>query len=311
MLQKNKEYTYKEICEVLNLERKGGDAKKKQLKELQKYYNYTKNGTKFYINEIISKESFVEKNKRNQTCGNIEHILMTTLSRLDDKQIYFASNKELLLLCYAINNNYYSILNDKFYNSYMVKKHFGFDNSFVEYVEITYDLLRPMLKTCLNSMQSKKEISLNKGYKLVKNNIVFNCVSETEDLGKELFKIQGDAMKELGIKSDRELYGRKIYLIEDYYALCNKKAHELDKNIDKFYQCYAILINTDKIKYDLILEKNELNNKIYNKVHTTKTLRDLTYNQIEQWFNVLHTKNGDEEYEIVDFIKMINSKERK
>ena len=312
MLKKEKEYTYKQICENLNLPQKTGNAKIKQLSELSKYYNYTKNKNKFYINDIIDTSEIKDTAiKKNQTQINIEHILMTVLSGLqDDEQVYFASNKELLLLCYAINNNYYSILNDKHRNSVVVKKYFGLDNSFIEYVEKTYDLLKPMLKNCLLSMQSRKEISLNKGYKIIKNGKIDSCVSETDELGGKLFKIQGDAMRELGISSENELYGKKIYLKNEYYNLCNKKAHELDETIDKFYQCYAIVLNVEKIKYDLSLERCDLNSKIYNKVHSTTTLRNLSYNQIEQWFNVLHTKNGDNEYKIVDLIKMISLKER-
>lgn len=308
MLEENKQYTYKQICEILNLQKKTGNAKKKQLRELSKYYDYKKNGSKFYINKILTNKQFLEEViKRNNTCENIEHILMTILSVGEDKT-YYTSNKELLLVCYAINNNYYSILNDKFHNSYSVKKHFGFDESFILYVEETYDILKPMLKTALKSMESKKEISVNKGYKICSKDKIIDCVSETDDLGKKLFKIQGDVMTELGIKNEQELFGKKIYLQNKYYELCNKKAKDIDDSIDKFYQCYVIVTNVDKIKYDLLQEKEELNQKIYNKVHSTKVLRNLSYNQIDKWFNVLHTKQGEKDYEIVDFIKMINVK---
>ena len=47
MLKKEKEYTYKQICENLNLPQKTGNAKIKQLSELSKYYNYTKNKNQY------------------------------------------------------------------------------------------------------------------------------------------------------------------------------------------------------------------------------------------------------------------------
>ena len=50
MLKKEKEYTYKQICENLNLPQKTGNAKIKQLSELSKYYNYT--NLNFQINQV-------------------------------------------------------------------------------------------------------------------------------------------------------------------------------------------------------------------------------------------------------------------
>lgn len=312
MLEIGKEYTYKQLCESLNLTPKGGNAKQKQLKELTNIYNYTKNGTKYLINSINNNNNnnIEVIDKRSITLDNIRHILITTLSNLNDENTYFCTNKDLLRLFYMINNNYYSIINNN-YNTLVVGEHFNFDDSFLQYVDLTYEILKPTLKSALKSMESHKEILVNKGYKIWKNingvKTLTQCVVATDELGKELFKIQGDAMKELGIKNESELFGKKIYLKQDYYNLCNKKASET-LGIDGFYQCYAIILNTSKMTWDLEQERSILNDKIYDKVHLSKVLHDLSYNQIDKWFTVLNTSDGDKEYKIMDFVKMINSK---
>lgn len=307
ILEINQLYTYKQICEILEIPYKTGEAKMKQLSDLQHSYEYVKQGTKYLITKIKNAELITTDNRK-VTSDNIKHILMATLSTLNDDEIYYASNKDLLKLCYMINNNYSALLNDST-NKYSVKKRYNFDDSFILYVNETYDILKPTLKRALDSMVKHMEISLSIGYKIVKDNKIINCVSEQSDLGHELFKIQGDSMSELGILDTKELYGNKIKYLDSYYDLCNKKAKELF-NIDKFYRCYAIRLNTNKIKYDITQERNELNRKLHDKLHNTVRLRDLTYNQIENWYGILHTRKGDIEYPIEDYCKMLNSKKR-
>ena len=55
----------------------------------------------------------------------------------------------------------------------------------------------------------------------------------------------------------------------------------------------------------MIDAQQDLNLKIKNKIHDTKVLRDLSYNQIDQWFYILNTHKGDADYPIVEDIKKL------
>ena len=49
-------------------------------------------------------------------------------------------------------------------------------------------------------MSNSKEIAITTGYKAVKENSTIICASVTDELGEELFRIQGYAMEKLGYK---------------------------------------------------------------------------------------------------------------
>lgn len=50
-------------------------------------------------------------------------------------------------------------------------------------------------------MSNSKEIAITTGYKAVKENSTIICASVTDELGEELFRIQGYAMEKLGVKN--------------------------------------------------------------------------------------------------------------
>ena len=52
-LEQGDTFTYKKLCEVLEEKTKGGDSKKKQLDDWNRYFEYEKNGTKIKILNIL------------------------------------------------------------------------------------------------------------------------------------------------------------------------------------------------------------------------------------------------------------------
>lgn len=308
--------SYRELTNFLELPYLSGNSKDKQLNELSRVCKLEKIKTKYTVTEVY--DSFLlAKDGKSVTLPNIEYILLAQLSKNDINGTLFVSNKELLKLCYMINNNYYAILNDKNRNSALIGNKYGFDDSFIEYVDKAYDILKPSLINALKSMTNKKEIVITTGYKAFKKNGTFVCASVTDELGEELFKIQGEAMNQLGVVKYSDFWGRYINKKQEYFELCNKIVKEKSENdqkwidngwnFEKFYQCYAITTNIDKMKFDLknVTEvKEELNLITKDKLHKTKILRDMSYNDIDKWFIVCNTNQGDKQYSIVDDIKI-------
>lgn len=323
MIVDNKaELNYRELTNFLELPYLRGCSKDKQLNELSRICKLEKNKTKYKITEIYDKRiiKLTQKSGRTTTLPDIEYILLSQLSKSDIEGTLFASNKELLKMCYMINNNYYAILNDKNKNSVFIGEKYGFDDSFIEYVDKAYDILKPSLINALKSMSSCKEIAVTTGYKAIKGNHIV-CASVTDELGEELFHIQGTAMRKLGVNKYSDFWGRYINRRQDYYELCNAMVKYKSENdpkwiqngwdFDKFYQCYAITLNVSKMKFDLETlqkSKQDLNTITKDKIHNTKLLRDLSYNDIDKWFIVCNTSQGDKQYSIVDDIKMLSSK---
>lgn len=116
LVDNQSELNYRELTNFLELPYLRGCSKDKQLSELSKICKIEKNKTKYKITEIYN-SALIKKDGKSTTLPDIEYILLSQLSKSDIDGILFVSNKELLRLCYMINNNYYAILNDKHRNS--------------------------------------------------------------------------------------------------------------------------------------------------------------------------------------------------
>lgn len=311
--------TYKQLCNNLGLKYTTGNSKNSQLKELYSYCDYQKNGTRYIITKIFDEPKQI-KDARMTTAPKIELILMSELSQI--KGSLFATNKELLRLCYIINNNYYDVLSNKDKNSIILSEKYNFDDSFFKYIDRAYDILKPTLISALNSMSKRKEINISTGYRIKRKDGSILCVSVSpnDDIGKKIFEIQGDALVELNMRSFNDFYSDKNphkIRLKEYYDLCNDKLKQECQNNEywirngwtdfvSFYQCYAITLNHNKIKYDLEKElkaKSDLNEMIKDKLHTTKRLQDMAYNDIDKWFIVFNTTKGDYKYNFAEDIK--------
>lgn len=318
MIKENDIVSYKELCKQLNIPYYSGKQKILQLNNLKRYYDYEKVGTKYLIKKIYD-TPMLKTNGNAITLNDIRFILLNVLSHNDyNNEHYFASNKDLLRLCYIINNNYYSILTNKDRNSMYITSKYNFDDSFIEYINNAYSVLKPVITGALESMVKRKEILLGVGYKLRKNGVVITAVSANSPLGKEIFNIQGTAMKTLGVEKYSDLWGKYINKKQEYFDLCdiltirNSKENPLwienGWDFEGFYQCYEIIRNVDKIRWDLdelIKTQTELNGKIKNKLKVTKLLKNLSNNEIDKYFYILNTTNGDSEYGIVEDIKKL------
>ena len=116
LVDSQSELNYRELTNFLELPYLRGYSKDKQLSELSKICKIEKDKTRYKITEIYN-SALIKKDGKSTTLPDIEYILLSQLSKSDIDGTLFVSNKELLRLCYMINNNYYAILNDKHRNS--------------------------------------------------------------------------------------------------------------------------------------------------------------------------------------------------
>jgi len=90
---------YRKLCELLNLKVASGNSKMSQLKELERYFKYRKEGNKFIIEEIYT--DILEKiNARKDTKGN---------NRIEFPNFIISKEDENKIRVYKIvlNNNIY------------------------------------------------------------------------------------------------------------------------------------------------------------------------------------------------------------
>lgn len=103
---------YKALCELLEIEPKSGNTKIAQLKELERYCKYHKEGNKFIVDEIYPKElEKLDKRKlgnNNEQARSIRYLMCNLLSRhkIQQDEVIGFSKYQLLKQIYMVNENY-------------------------------------------------------------------------------------------------------------------------------------------------------------------------------------------------------------
>lgn len=100
---------YKELCSLLDLPVLGGKSKTYQLKELERYIDYTKEGQKFIITNIYSSPKEKEDKRLEQSVylKYIQILLMDLLvNRMDEHQTYSVNKTQLCLDLGMVNSKY-------------------------------------------------------------------------------------------------------------------------------------------------------------------------------------------------------------
>lgn len=108
-LELNKEYTWKQICELTDIPYKTGNTKVKQMKQFESLCRFTKEKTKFTIYEIYNKPKEIEDGRKNN--GNFDR--KSKYEPLDDQ--LFAMFDDILE-----NNSNLPIIEDKTNELYKV-----------------------------------------------------------------------------------------------------------------------------------------------------------------------------------------------
>lgn len=70
-LELNKEYTWKQICELTDIPYKTGNTKVKQMKQFESLCRFTKEKTKFTIHEIYNKPKEIEDGRKNNRGSDV------------------------------------------------------------------------------------------------------------------------------------------------------------------------------------------------------------------------------------------------
>lgn len=103
---------YKELCEVLGVDKKTGGAKQRQLEWFMKYFTYKKEGQKFIITSISNKEVQPMEDKRGgaynkvEFSQNIEKLILDILVQSRNNGKIFLSKNKLFHALEMVNINY-------------------------------------------------------------------------------------------------------------------------------------------------------------------------------------------------------------
>lgn len=296
---------YNQMCEKLNIPVLAGSSKIKQMRELTGICKYEKIGRKYIIKELCDREVIDLFNNRSIYIPYIQILLSQEFEKYNKDELYF-SIRELMEKLGTFNHNFKAVSGrDSYYKCDIISKKYNINNgNLYKFVTKGYNsVLKPIIKSALNSMQNSRSIDLITGYKTYKyydtesyKGFIYTYTNINEPLGKEIFSIEGKCMSEMGIKGANELYGSKVYLQDDYYNNCNQRLKdnyntELYKNnnwdFDGFYRCYLIIINKKRLAYNINEIKKEFNYLIQDRMRRTQTFNFLMGSELDNFIKMM------------------------
>lgn len=270
-LELNKEYTWKQICELINIPYKTGNTKIKQMKQFESLCRFTKEKTKFTIHEIYNKPKEIEDGRKNNRGSDVRS---AKYEPLDDQ--LFAMFDDILE-----NNSNLPIIEDKtneLYKVYLwtseIKKVTGMVNS--EFKGNRNDTTKTHIK------ESVKNIT---PYEKYKKNIKEDIENEEEILIKEYEKYVDESVN---------------LIFNDIFPTCKQRTDEmLHGALGRLEKQHVIFVNRAymlQFKYETG-EYDEDGNEIIlycqqytNGVEETAVIDNIKLSVIEDWNKILDRK---------------------
>lgn len=277
--------SYKELCNTLEIEVSGGNKKKKQLKELERYCKYHKDKTRFIIDEIYDKPLPEEPNRNNKYIKEIETILTYYLFEHKDNFKVILSISELINIL-GLANNTYSL------GTYKKKELSDLLNIQKAAIYFFYNTTRTefknIIKRALKNLETRGVI-LNNTVFIIREknnkNVIRRKANDEETsliLDAEKLAFEDEELNKNGVKCKKDLFlaGSKAY--KRYIEVVNK---ELPKQWDGYYKAYEIHIGKYAITQELtkvLLDKSNLNDKLVERIrHLLKVDHNFNKNTIE------------------------------
>ena len=253
---------YKELCEVLGESIKGGDAKKSQIKNWERYFMYEKDKYKFIITEIYKEPLPEIVNKRNlaEYIPYLELLLMQLLHAQEHKTLTI-STTELATRLSMIHSDFREYFNKREKLSYMLNIEIDHVNDFID---TTNDRFKGAINTTISRLKGKQAILYEQRWMTMKikrdeesdkNIEVYEFATEDDkekiiDVRYEVLQMFGGDMNKLRAQ------GNLLY----YYKVVDEILKE-SFGIHRAYEVHIITINHVAIENEYLKQLK----KIYGK----------------------------------------------
>ena len=246
---------YKELCNILDIKIKAGNSKKAQLKELERYCTYNKDGNKFIIKEIYKDPKQKEDGRRTNNSiyeDKIEKILLWMCKYSKDNKFKKIELSVTGMLCSLnmINKNFnvgrQQIKKFSRYLEVPIQTLYDFYNS-------TYNNLENNVVRVLNKLQNKCLIDWTYITKIKTIANKHRCATdeEIEFIKESELKI----LKELHCESKKEIF------IKGKWNDFNKKVNSILKDeigVEYYYKSYRIITTKDFRKMIINFNDDEI-----------------------------------------------------
>ncbi|MET3505576.1 hypothetical protein [Halalkalibacter oceani] len=269
---------YKHLCEALSIPIEAGNSKKAQLKELERYFKYTKKGHSFIITHIY-KIPLPANNNKTKYISTIQRLILDKIIHNSNNGYLFITRNNLLQELRMINQNYIKAK----YKQLRLSKHLDISlDEIKDFYSTSDDLLKRNIESALNSLESQFLIDWTKTTTVCLidteakyneyNQIKAEQLINVNEYGEETQTFKGSNVKtNTYIRKATEEERENIKLIEKEVALkynCNSERDIFIRGIqDQFYrEVNSILFDKFNIyryfkSYEIVANNKYITNK--------------------------------------------------
>lgn len=294
LINSDKLYGYREFCRILNIPIAGSgtNSQSRQLDMINMLCEYEKEGSKFKFIRVRNEQDIEVFQEQLAYTQLFKYSLTQAFSQEEFQKniqdgMLFITMPKLMEMCGMVNKNFGIFRNASEHKKWVIsmvhKDEFGRGvdnyNNLKRFVDVAYDVIKPIVRNALKSMDNEHSITIHKGYILYKE--LENGVSLRKRVlkgvgeGEEVFKICGDVLSEFNIEKMNDLHFGNAEKIQQFYDRCNELCKER-LGYDGFYDCYAININPKRIEYMLNVNYAQaLNSRTIEKLDESKLLEEI------------------------------------
>lgn len=271
---------YKELCSLLEIKSSAGNSKKAQLKKLETYINYEKQGNKFIIKEIYKKQK-IKEDRRVGGYSEMRTLILRLLDVSNQNNNIVLPINVLLRKLSMVNDNYAIARRSQKELSELldIKQEY-----IADFYSSTHKNLKRALETNLNKLQRERLIFWSNTIMVCKNkigDIKKNELGEFEvdedgklicDIKQE-FRVATQQEKEIILSTEKQVLTKYGFSeIGDIYKHCKsdsfyKEVYKRVKkscNINFYFLGYDITFIKENVEEELkkIDDNNSLNNQM-------------------------------------------------
>lgn len=280
---------YKEMCELLGEKTKGGDSKKAQLKEWNRYFRYSKDGNKFIIEEIY--EEVKDKNNnhggsRYNVYGDVIQLLILNLLGREKGVMTIGKNKLQTLI--GMTNYNFNTGRSKMEDLAKILETSIY--TVQDFYNTNEDNLKSAIENSLRILNDKRIISYEitlKG-KVSGSSHYRDLTDDEKDL---VLLVEGRVLKQMGY--DRISDVRCTSDWKGYKEKCLNLFKELT-SLDYYFDAYKLWVNKDFAEEEKIklLESIVMSNEEF--IENKKSLNNIVIERNET--NALNRQKKEKDF---------------
>lgn len=260
--------SYPELCKAIGINVYGGDQKKKQLKELERFMDYEKSGKQFIINEVykepLDEEFRIAANAK--YTGLIQNILLSYLAQQKDEVAYI-TQYNLWDILGMVNDRYMKMRGKENREQLLTLTDDMTLFDVNDFFKRSNTKFRDIVKVSLNSLKRRKLLLFEEVYRVgvpmynSKNEYRgFEYRDATDAEKRYILKTEHNLLQEFGFETDFQMFCSDRR--EEYYDRLGEIFQE-EKDWRNIYFCYKFIYDKENIintieGNDAVMKMNQL-----------------------------------------------------